>query len=197
MMKAITHAVVSLVIGIPLYLALSSFEAFIVCFLTGVFLDVDHFIDYLWRSKKRSLKKFFALGPGYFDNPHSTDKFLHSIEIFSLLIILIMLFQPILGIGIIVGFIGHIALDLVGFGFSPLHFFLLYRAIVEKKRVLALREAVLRRDGFRCRDCGATDNLQIHRGFKIGRIEGWDRVDEWTTVCEKCHVKRHGTGLFY
>jgi len=196
-MKAIVHAIVSLVIGIPLYLAFSSIEAYIFCFLTGVFLDVDHLIDYLWWSKDKSLRMFFILGPGYFDKPHSTDKFLHSIEIFSLLVIPIILHQPTLGIGLIVGFVGHIALDFVGFGFSPFHFFLFYRAIIEKNKVLLLKEAVFKRDGYKCIGCGATSHLQIHRDIKIGRLNGWDRVDEWKTVCEQCHIGRHKTGMFY
>ena len=196
-MKALVHAAVSLAIGVPLYLAFSSVEAFVLCFLTGLFLDVDHLIDYLWWSEDKNLRRFFSLGPGYFDRPHSTDKFLHSIELFSLLVIPIMLTQPIFGVGVIVGFIGHISLDFWGFGFSPFHFFLSYRAIVEKKRVISLREAILERDDFRCRNCGATGDLQIHKGIKLGRLGRWNNVDEWTTVCEPCHIQRHETGMFY
>jgi len=175
----------------------SSFEAYIFCFLTGVFLDVDHLVDYLWWSEERSLKKFFFLGPGYFNNPHPTDRFLHSVDLFILLITPVMLYWPILGIGVIMGFIGHLILDFAGFGFSPLDFFLLYRVFVWKRKILTLREKVLRKDGFKCRDCGATSKLQIHRDTKLGRFNGWERAEEWTTVCEQCHIQRHKTGMLY
>lgn len=197
LMKAIAHATVSLAIGLPLYVAFSSVEAYVFCVLTGVFLDVDHFIDYLLWSKDRNLKKFFILGPDYSDDPHPTDKFLHSIDLFSIFVIPIMLYQPILSIGIIAGFAGHIALDLTGFGFGPFYFFFSYRVVVGKRKILSLREAILKKDGFRCKDCGATDNLHIHRDIKLGHLNGWDRVEEWTTVCERCHIQRHKTGMFF
>lgn len=196
-MKVVVHVAVSLVIGIPLYFAFPSVDTYVFCFLTGVFLDVDHFIDYLWWSKDKSLKKFFILGPSYFDDPHSTDRFLHSIDLFSLFAVPIMLLQPALGIGIIVGFASHIVLDFVGFGFSLFYFFFLYRFVFGKRKILSLREAVLKKDRFRCRDCGVTGNLQIHRDIKLVRLNGWDRVEEWTTVCEQCHMQRHQTGMFY
>jgi hypothetical protein len=195
-MKASIHAVASLGAAILLYLAFKSVEASVFCFIVGVFIDSDHFIDYLLWSDTRNLKEFFVLGPGYFEKPHLTDKFLHSIEVFSIFVILfaVALHQPVLSIGILVGFACHIVLDFVGFGFNPLHFFLLYRAIVEKKKMIALREAVLKKDGFKCKDCEATTNLQIHRDI---HRSAWDTVNEWVTVCKECHIYRHGTGMFY
>jgi hypothetical protein len=98
------------------------------------------------------------------------------------------------GIGMIVGFGSHLILDQIGYPYDSLHFFLLYRIFVEKKKVIELRDAVFRRDGFKCRNCKATNNLQIHEKNLHGlpfQKNPW-AIDEWITVCEKCHIQRHG-----
>jgi len=196
-MKASTHAVASLVLSFALYIAVRSVEASLFCFLAGVLLDGDHLLDYLWWSEEKKFRTFFILGPDYFDDPHSLDKLLHSVDLFAFAAIPIVLCFPFMGLGIAVGFGGHIILDIFGFGFTPLYFFLLYRVAVGKSKIVSLREAVLKKDGFKCVDCKMTDNLQIHRGLKLGRVSGWDKVEEWTTVCENCHMKKHMKGMFY
>lgn len=193
-MKTIVHAVTSLLISIIMYFANLPIESCVFCFLVGVFVDVDHFLDFLLWEEDKDLKKFWILGHNYFIEVHSTDYLFHSIDLFSLLIIPFILYWPALGFGMIVGFAGHLILDQIGFHYDSFHFFLLYRIFVEKRKSLELRDAVLKRDGFKCRDCGATQKLQLHRK---SRQKSWDTVDEWMTVCEECHMKRHGSGVFY
>lgn len=55
------------------------------------------------------------------------------------------------------------------------------------------RQAVFIRDGFRCRECGASKDLQAHH------IQSWMSckelrysVDNGITLCRKCHLEAHG-----
>jgi 5-methylcytosine-specific restriction endonuclease McrA len=54
-----------------------------------------------------------------------------------------------------------------------------------------LRNEVLKRDGWRCQDCGATTNLQVHHIRPRSRLGG-DVMDNLITLCASCHGKRHG-----
>jgi 5-methylcytosine-specific restriction endonuclease McrA len=85
-------------------------------------------------------------------------------------------------------------LDYLGYRFTPLHFFLLYRVFFEKNKERELKDVILKRDGFQCVDCGVTEKLQIHRTVKQ---KSWDTLTEWVTLCEECHIKQHGSGQFY
>jgi len=55
------------------------------------------------------------------------------------------------------------------------------------------REKVLKRDGFKCTLCGATENLHVHHVFSYEKFEK-TRIDirNGQTVCEDCHKIIHG-----
>ena len=53
-----------------------------------------------------------------------------------------------------------------------------------------LRMRVLRRDGWRCQDCGATTNLQVHHIQTRGRL-GHDCAENLITLCAGCHKRQH------
>lgn len=184
----------SLIISAVLYFVGLPIVSCLLCFLAGIFVDADHYLDFLLWSKRRDFRRFRILGPPHFTQIHLTDTLFHSVELIVLLAIPIYYYSPEIAIGLTLGFISHIALDHVGFNFHPLHFFLSYRIIVEKKKERFLRDSVFRRDGYKCTECSATENLQIHRRSKQ---KSWDSIDEWVTLCEECHIKSHGSGLFY
>lgn len=54
----------------------------------------------------------------------------------------------------------------------------------------ATRKAALKRDGYRCQDCGARRALQVHhRSYaRLGKEQAGDLV----TLCRYCHERRHG-----
>jgi 5-methylcytosine-specific restriction endonuclease McrA len=54
-----------------------------------------------------------------------------------------------------------------------------------------LRNEVLERDGWRCQDCGAMTNLQVHHIRPRSRLGG-DVAQNLITLCASCHGKRHG-----
>lgn len=54
-----------------------------------------------------------------------------------------------------------------------------------------LRHEVLRRDGWRCQNCGALSNLEVHhRKFRSQR--GLDSEQNLITLCAACHSIVHG-----
>jgi 5-methylcytosine-specific restriction endonuclease McrA len=54
-----------------------------------------------------------------------------------------------------------------------------------------LMKRVLERDGWRCRKCGALENLQIHHKIKRSQ-QGNDSLDNLVTLCTYCHMEEHG-----
>ena len=51
------------------------------------------------------------------------------------------------------------------------------------------RDAVLKRDGYRCRICGSGKNLHVHH-ITYERLFH-EELDDLLTVCNKCHRKLH------
>lgn len=54
-----------------------------------------------------------------------------------------------------------------------------------------LRNMVLERDGFKCRQCKGMENLQAHHVFYRPRWED-SMVKDLVTLCNDCHEKVHG-----
>jgi 5-methylcytosine-specific restriction endonuclease McrA len=54
-----------------------------------------------------------------------------------------------------------------------------------------LRKHVLKRDGWRCQDCGAMKDLQVHHIKRRSQLGG-DVAQNLITLCASCHGKRHG-----
>jgi 5-methylcytosine-specific restriction endonuclease McrA len=53
-----------------------------------------------------------------------------------------------------------------------------------------LTRGVLARDGWRCQDCGRSQNLQVHHIRPRSRL-GDDTEENLITLCAKCHGARH------
>jgi 5-methylcytosine-specific restriction endonuclease McrA len=64
---------------------------------------------------------------------------------------------------------------------------------VESKRPrvkLALRQQVLKRDDWRCQNCGRRENLEVHH--KRMRSQGGDDSElNLITLCSTCHERIH------
>lgn len=54
---------------------------------------------------------------------------------------------------------------------------------------MRLRANVFRRDGFRCVDCGSTENLQAHHLSTLDYRN--PDISMLITLCNDCHMKRH------
>jgi 5-methylcytosine-specific restriction endonuclease McrA len=55
---------------------------------------------------------------------------------------------------------------------------------------LSLRDAVLKRDGWRCQKCGSLIRLEVHHLIKRSQL-GDDVMDNLITLCVHCHRKCH------
>jgi hypothetical protein len=127
-MRPREHVIVSAVFGAGVY-GLTGSRAMAVCsFLAGVFVDVDHFIDY-WREHPGSLswRDFydtcvqFRLKKAYL--------FLHSPEILAVAAVFAYLLRSRAVIGIALGLSQHFLFDLMFNGVRVKAFFLFYRLI--------------------------------------------------------------------
>src|SRR6266481_5447322 len=56
---------------------------------------------------------------------------------------------------------------------------------------MKLRIRVVERDGWRCQECGSTENLEVHHMKPRSRL-GDDVIDNLITLCAGCHGKYHG-----
>jgi 5-methylcytosine-specific restriction endonuclease McrA len=53
-----------------------------------------------------------------------------------------------------------------------------------------LRHEVLKRDSWRCQECGAMTNLEVHHTQFRSR-SGQDQEDNLITLCRQCHSRKH------
>jgi ATP-dependent DNA helicase RecQ len=54
----------------------------------------------------------------------------------------------------------------------------------------ALRQQVLRRDGWRCQSCGTMSNLEVHHQ-QFRSQSGSDSGENLITLCTSCHADIH------
>jgi len=55
-----------------------------------------------------------------------------------------------------------------------------------------LRLEILKRDGWRCQNCGSMTNLDVHHMRRRSNL-GNDAEDNLITLCRICHRLLHGT----
>ena len=126
-MKPTGHAIFSCIIGLFVWYYFKSAGAAIVSFLTGIFIDLDHFFDYYANKHfTLSLKKVYDASCD-----DSFDKFyllLNSYELVIALWVLIAAFS--LGIfwkAVAIGFTQHMILDQLTNPLTVPGYFLIYR----------------------------------------------------------------------
>lgn len=127
-MKMPYHAVVSLVVSALVWLWLRSAVAALACFLAGVFIDLDHGIDYCLKygARIRPRHLFRAFEVEVFDNIFI---FLHAWEwiLVGLVILWLIDWKPVM-VGLVIGFSVHLLMDQLANRHNPWSYFLTYRA---------------------------------------------------------------------
>jgi hypothetical protein len=54
------------------------------------------------------------------------------------------------------------------------------------------RNEILERDGFKCKLCKETNNLNVHHFYYMSNLKAWEYPNEaLITYCETCHNKWH------
>ena len=127
-MKPTHHLLISAALSILLLIWFKSWHAALACLLGGVFIDLDHHLDYFIDKKKipLSYQELFDFGA------HGTESklylFLHSYELLTLFWLLIWyLHLNDIWIGLALGFSVHMICDQIVNPVRPLGYFLIYR----------------------------------------------------------------------
>ncbi|NCN39025.1 MAG: hypothetical protein COY38_03660 [Candidatus Aenigmarchaeota archaeon CG_4_10_14_0_8_um_filter_37_24] len=122
------HLAASAALSILFYLLTESILGSVSLILVGVFIDLDHFIDY-WIAKKRisfDFKDFFDYFYAY--QYKKASVLFHSVEFIPIIALAgFFLFGKLITYGVLVGFISHIILDYIGNETKPLTYSLVYR----------------------------------------------------------------------
>lgn len=128
-MQVSKHALVSVVVSALVWWWLRSYAAALACFLTGVFIDLDHFFDYVYNHRRHlQFHRVFTIFE--LEILENIFVFLHSWE-FALVWLALLLSlpearQPVV-LGLFIGFVTHLALDNLFNGHARWAYFLLYR----------------------------------------------------------------------
>ena len=64
------------------------------------------------------------------------------------------------------------------------------RIKLARQEYTSIRNQVLKRDGWRCQECGSANNLQVHHLKSRSRL-GSHTMTNLITLCAPCHGKRH------
>jgi 5-methylcytosine-specific restriction endonuclease McrA len=67
----------------------------------------------------------------------------------------------------------------------------LSKASAERSQADESRLEVLKRDGWRCQQCGAHKNLQVHHIVHRSQL-GASTTENLITLCAECHRAEHG-----
>ena len=120
------HAVGSALAGAGFFALTQSWEGTLVCFLSGIFIDLDHVLDYCVIKKK--MCNYRELVDFCFDQSGQVFLFLHSFEMLAVLWVLFFLYgMPVILGGLGLGLSVHLILDQIGNPVSPLAYFIFYR----------------------------------------------------------------------
>lgn len=73
-----------------------------------------------------------------------------------------------------------------------------YGSLLFRREWKEKREKILQRDGYKCRICGSTDNLQVHhKQYHFNKVTNrkclpWEYDDKYlVTLCDSCHSRGH------
>jgi len=128
-MQVSKHVIASMLISALVWWWLRSSAAALACFLMGVFIDLDHIVDFIYNNRRHfRVHRFFAAFE--FEVLENIFVFLHSWE-FALIWLALLLCvpdvrQPV-ALGIFIGFVTHLGLDNLFNRHSRWAYFLLYR----------------------------------------------------------------------
>ena len=118
-MKLHNHILASTTVGGISYYIFGSWQISVTVFLSGIFIDLDHILDYFLYEKKIKLdiKDFFYKCEALILN--KVYLLLHSYELIIILAILAYFTNDYIVLGLLVGFGTHIMLDLAA---NKVHF---------------------------------------------------------------------------
>ena len=139
-MNAGYHVVVSAGVSLGLQATLHSWPATLGCFLSGVLIDVDHYLEY-WIIKKKFPFRFKDLQDFCdFSETKKTYLIFHGYEFLLILWFLIFFLQlNLVWLGVILGLTVHMIFDQFTNPIKPLFYFIIFRIRhnFEKSKILS------------------------------------------------------------
>ena len=126
-MKLKNHITVSLIFSAFLFAISKSWTIFTSSLISGVLIDCDHILDYLWSYRKRFRVKEF-LNTCYCEKDYKCGVIFHSWELLAILSICasLMSWDPWI-VGLTIGFAQHIVLDQIFNKTNRLTYFFFWR----------------------------------------------------------------------
>lgn len=199
------HSAVSLTLSAILLLIFKNIQMAIACFLTGVFVDLDHLFDYIANREIRE-KLLYLIHPkelaiflfnGYTDSPKVSRlyKLLHSIELLALvpLIYALGFWNPV-ATGILLGFLTHLIMDFVPLGHigSVSIIYKIINGFPKGSAILGNRLSKIGVDVNKCQACGAKGDMILHKDQRYWYIGFTNKgLHKVRVLCETCHDKAH------
>ena len=199
-MNVYKHTAVSFIVSALLLLALKKIQVSIACFLTGVFIDVDHVFDYYVNGdlKDRFLllhrprKLFSSLSADYarYKPDYLLYKLFHSVEI-----LIVVPFLYALGLwnaiatGVVIGFVTHMIMDALPMG----HFGVLSLSYKIRNgfptgvSIMKQRLSRAGKDVEKCQSCGAGGETVIRSGRSTYLGFTTKALDKLMILCPDCY----------
>jgi hypothetical protein len=140
-MKASYHIVASAGISLGFQATMHSWPATLGCFLSGVLIDIDHYLDY-YIIRKKFPYRYKDLVDFCFDAKENKNYlFFHAYEFLLILWLLIYFFNlGLIWTGIALGLTTHVIFDQFFNPIKPLFYFLTYRIANQFEKTKTLSE---------------------------------------------------------
>ena len=138
-MKPRYHVVVSFAISSAVYVFFNSLSAAISSFLAGVFIDIDHYLDFVFQYRSLNIKKFFGV---FMPCPVIAKCYLllHSFELLIVFWFIVYKFElGLFWIGLVIGMTQHVIFDQLRNKYArPYFYFITTRYLLgfKKERLL-------------------------------------------------------------
>lgn len=126
-MKLTSHIAISFSVSAVLYLVFHSYLLALSSFIFGIFIDLDHFIEYFRECGiKLDIKEFFQLAETY--SFKKNFLILHSWELFIVFSLIVLFSSPNeMLFGVFIGYAFHLIFDQFGNLSKPLSYSFIYR----------------------------------------------------------------------
>jgi hypothetical protein len=139
-MRASYHVLASAGVSLGLQVTMHSWPTTLGCFLSGILIDMDHYLEYYIVLKKFPYRYKDLVDFCLYDKKPKMYLFFHSYEL--IFVIWLLIFYYSLGqiwIGIALGFTAHVFLDQWTNPIKPLFYFLTFRVKnrFEKSKILS------------------------------------------------------------
>lgn len=133
-MRVKNHIIISTSLSAIIYYFTKSIFLGVINFIVGVFMDMDHLIDYCLSGPKKLINKDEFLNGFYFDKSGKIYVFLHSYELLIFWWIIVIYFKwYLLGIIVSFAFVSHLVFDQFSYNLHPLVYFFIFRIIKKFK----------------------------------------------------------------